>query len=225
MSRNFVITVARGFGSGGKDIGTRLADKLGIKLIDRNLLSMASIKSGISEELFGMADEKVRKRFFDFRDDKQYDYELIPPECEDFLSDKNLFNWEARVLLELSLVDSYVVIGRAADFVLRHTRNCLSVNIQAELEDCVVHTVNRTYVSEKDAVRMVKETDKYRADFYKTYTGREWRDSLNYDLCLNTSRLTREKCINIIISTAQEKFRFDLQSAADRTGEVKQCQR
>jgi cytidylate kinase len=208
--KNYVITIARGYGSGGRTIGELLAGRLGIKLIDRNLLTMASVQSGISEELFAMTDEKIRKKFYDFRDDKKFDYDLLPPENAEFLSDKNLFNWEARVLLELSLVDSFVVIGRAADFVLKHTRNCFSVNIQADFEDCVRETMDRTYVSEEDAAQMVKKNNKYRAEFYKTYTGCEWDTITNYDVCLNTSRLSRQKCVDIIINAAQVKFGFGI---------------
>ncbi|MCK9170735.1 MAG: cytidylate kinase-like family protein [Treponema sp.] len=209
-TKKFVIAIARGYGSGGKLIGSLLSEKLGIQLIDRNLLSMASVQSGISEDMFAMTDEKVRKRFYDFRDDKKFDYDVIPPESAGFLSDKNLFNWEARVLLELALVEPFIVIGRAADFVLKHTRHCFSVNIQADYEDCVKEISERMYVSEEEAAQMVNKNDKYRAEFYKTYTGQEWNNITNYDMCLNTSKLSRRKCVDIIINAAQTKFGFSV---------------
>ena len=215
MGKKYVITIGRDFGSGGKEIGTKLAKTLGIKLIDRNLLEMASIKSGVSEDFFNLADEKVRKRFLDFHDDKVFDYNLITPESDEFLTDKNLFNWQARVLLEMSLAESFVVIGRAADFVLRSTKNCLSVNIQSTFDDCVKSVMDRTCVSKKEAIQTIKKTNKYRRAFYKTYTGQKWDTALNYDICLNTSRINRDTCIDIIIDTAEHKFGFPIRLGND----------
>ncbi len=210
MENKYVITIARDYGSGGKEIGTKLAEKLGIELIDRNLLEMASIKSGISEEYFNMADERVRKNFFDFRDDKVFDYEIITPENEEFLSDKNLFNWQARVLLEMSLAQSYVVIGRAADFILKYTKNCMTVSVQSNFEDCVESVMKRTFISKKEATQLVRKTNKYRSDFYKTYTKQKWNDPLNFDLCLNTTRIKRDTCVEIIVDAAERKFGFSI---------------
>lgn len=197
--KNFVITVARGYGSGGKQIGTKLAEELGIKLIDKELLQMASIESGISEALFALADEKLKKRIFPALGRSiAKTGELLNPGDELFLTDENLFKYQAKILRLLAVSESYVVIGRAADFVLKSFPNVVSVNIQAPYEDCVRSIMERAKYERKDAEKAVKNTDKHRSDYYKYYTGRKWKDITNYDLCLNSERIGRDRCVQVI---------------------------
>ena len=118
MSDNFVITIARGYGSGGRTIGKLLSEKLNIPFYDRELIYMASEESGINLELFGKLDEKVRKGFFD-PPTRQYTGELIPPESNDFVSDENLFNYQAKIIKELADKEPCIIVGRCADFILR----------------------------------------------------------------------------------------------------------
>ena len=114
----FVITVARGYGSGGKTIGKMLAEDLGVKYYDMELLRLASDESGINEHLFAEADEKLKTpRLFKPRK-SAYTGEVIPPDSEDFVSDQNLFNYQAKVIRDLAEKESCVIIGRCADFVL-----------------------------------------------------------------------------------------------------------
>ncbi len=204
---NYVITIARGYGSGGKQIGKKLAESLSIRMIDRELLQMASVESGISEELFTLADEKLNKKNLSFAGNiRKYTGSILRPEDEEFVSDENLFNFQARILVFLASRESFVVIGRAADYVLKDFPNVLSVSIQAPYEDCVRSIVLRAMLEEKEAEKAVKKIDKYRSDFYKYYTGRDWKDTANYDLCLNSSRLGRDKCAEAIKACARLKF-------------------
>lgn len=118
MNDKFVITIARGYGSGGRTIGKLLSKKLNIPFYDRELIYMASEESGINIELFGKTDEKVRKGFFDPPTCK-YTGELIPPESGDFVSDKNLFNYQAKIIKELADRESCIIVGRCADFYFK----------------------------------------------------------------------------------------------------------
>ncbi len=203
---NFVITIARGYGSGGRQIGKKLAEELGIRMIDRELLQMASSESGISEELFALADEKLKKKAPFGGAVRKYTGEILRPEDQEFISDENLFNYQARVLVFLACKESFIAIGRAADYVLRDFPNVLSVNIQAPYEDCVRSITKRFMMSDREAEKAVKNIDKYRAGYYKYYTGKDWKDPANYDICLNSSRLGREKCVNVIKACAGLKF-------------------
>lgn len=203
---NYVITIARGYGSGGKQIGIKAAEALGIRMIDRELLQMASAESGISEELFILADERVKKKGFSFGGASKYTGGVLKPEDEEFVSDENLFNYQARILVFMASKESFVVIGRAADYVLRNFPNVLSVNIQAPYEDCVRSIMGRFMLERKEAEKAVRNIDKYRSDFYKHYTGRDWKDTANYDLCLNSSRIGRETCVEVIKACAKLKF-------------------
>ncbi len=212
--KNYVITIARGFGSGGKAIGLALAETLDIPCYDKEILEMAAEKSGINESYFFESDEKVKSTFTSMfgkkvQAGKFKDY-TFTPENKKFTSDENLFNFQASVMRHIGNTQSCVIIGRASDYILKSYPNVLSVNIQAPLENCVHEAMNRMQIDFSDAVQIVQKSDKYRADYYYYYTGEKWNNTINYDLSLNTGRLSRELCIDIIISTAEKKFGITL---------------
>ncbi len=197
MQDKFVITIARGYGSGGRTIGKILSEKLSIPFYDRDLIYMASEESGINLELFGKADEKVKKGFFDLSDHK-YKGELIPPESSDFASDENLFNYQAKIIRELAEKESCIIVGRCADFVLKGFTNVIDVFVWAPMADCVKTVMSLEPLNEKEAEKKIKKIDKYRSDYYRYYTGRAWNDYQNYSLCLDSSRMGFEKTAEYI---------------------------
>lgn len=197
----YVITIARQYGSGGRTVGQMLAEKLGIHYYDRELLKLASDASGINEQLFGNADENVKGRFLSKIAKKVYNGELIPPDSDDFTSNDNLFNYQAKIIRELAVQEeSCVIIGRCADYVLKDYDNVLSVFVHAPKEFCLEQAAKKVNLEGRELERYVAKTDKYRADYYKYHTGREWTDARNYDLCLNSSKLGYERCVEEIIA-------------------------
>lgn len=203
--KNFVITIARGFGSGGKQIGLQIAGDLNIKLMDKELLKLASIDSGISEELFALADEKLnRKLLMQVPDREHYGY-VLTPENSRFVSDNNLFNYQVKILRMLAQTESFVVMGKAANYVLRDLPNVVSVSVQAPFADCVKAIMERSAMTEGEAARAIRRTDRYRADYHKFYTGESWKDPIHYDLSLNSARLGRDACVEIIKRTVAAK--------------------
>ena len=128
---NYVITIARGFGSGGKDVGTRLAEELGIPCYDRQLLTMASDQYGIDEGLFVDVNEKLRGKHITNRLRGIPDPKVLEPHQKDFVSDVNLFNIQAQLIRELAKTESCVIIGKCADHILRDLDNVISVYIEA----------------------------------------------------------------------------------------------
>ena len=124
---NFVITIARQYGSGGRTIGEELAKKLGISYYDKDIIRMASEESGIHEQLFGRADENVSTKQRFFAKSGIYKGELIPPQSKDFTSDENLFNYQAKVIRQLAETESCVIIGRCANMILKDYSNVLRV--------------------------------------------------------------------------------------------------
>lgn len=193
--QNFVISITRTCGSGATSIGKILASNLGVELYDRNLLRLASDESGISQELFARADEDQKKSLLFRASQKAYTGGLIPPEKEDFTSNNNLFNYQAKVLRELADVSSYVVIGRAADYVLSDKPNLqlVRVFIYASREKCIQKEMNRQKIDWKKADKFITKTDRYRRDYYRYFTGHEWENMQNYDLCINTTSMTFEQ--------------------------------
>lgn len=116
-----VITIARSYGSGGKTLGNLLAEDLGINCYSREILRMASDESGINEALFGEVDEKMKKSplLFNILKKNPYKGGVLPPESSDFVSDDNLFNYQAKVIKDLAAQESCIIIGRCADYVLK----------------------------------------------------------------------------------------------------------
>ncbi|MFV0529702.1 MAG: AAA family ATPase [Lachnospiraceae bacterium] len=201
-----VITIARQYGSGGKTIGEMLAKELDIPCYNREILRMASEESGISEQLFGQIDEKLNVGILHKLVKKAYDGELIQPEEEGFVSQDNLFNYQAKIIKELARQESCVIIGRCADYVLRDNENVARIFIHADEEFCMARALERNSLSAKDMKKYIARTDKYRAVFYKYYTGNEWSDARNFDLCINSGRLGFERSVEEIRSYLGIRF-------------------
>ena len=187
-----IITIARQYGSGGKTIGQMLANDLGIPFYSREILRLASDDSGIREELFNQADEKLRSNPLFGASKKVYTGGLISPESDDFVSSENLFNYQAKVIKELAEKGSCVIVGRCADFVLKDRADVVSVFVHAPADYCMERAMERNDMSRKEMEKFIAKTDKYRGDFYHYYTGNVWNDARNYDLCLKSSKLRFE---------------------------------
>lgn len=201
MDQRFVITIARGYGSGGKTIGRMLAEELGIHYYDRELLRLASEDSGISEAIFAGADENFKRTSLFKTARGVYTGEVIPPDSEDFISNENLFNFQAKIIRKLAETESCVIIGRCADYVLRDMEHVLRVFVHAPFEDCVKSACKlHPALSDDDMRRFILKTDKRRANYYTYFTGRDWKDADNYDLCINSSDLNWEKCVALVKS-------------------------
>ena len=195
---NYIITIARGYGSGGRTIGKMLANELGINFYDREILRLASDDSGINEQLFANADEELKGSLLYKIAKSVYKGEVIPPDSDKFVSNDNLFNYQAKILRELADKESFVAIGRCADYVLKDKKNVIKIFVHAPLEHCVDVVMDMSSMSRKEVEQFILKTDKHRAEYYKHYTGHDWNDARNYDLCLNTKELSFDKCVEIV---------------------------
>lgn len=201
----FIVTIARGFGSGGRTIGKMLSEKLGIKFYDKDLIRIASDVSGINEALFGQNDEKTKSGVFN--KPGVYKGEVIAPGKSGFISEENLFNYQAMVIKQIAEEGSCVIVGRCADYVLRDNPAVVRVFIFADEENCIKNAAEvRGITGRKEAIKIISSTDKERAAYYKAHTGREWIDARNYDLCLNSGNLGFEKCVDIISGFIKTKL-------------------
>lgn len=201
----FTVTIARGFGSGGRTIGKMLSERLGVKFYDKDLIRIASDVSGINEALFGQNDEKTKPGLFG--KPGVYKGEVIAPDKSGFTSEENLFNYQAMVIKQIAAESSCVIVGRCADYVLRDDPSVVRVFIYADEENCVRNVAEvRGITDRKEALKTIASTDKERAAYYKAHTGREWIDARNYDLCLNSGNLGFEKCVDIIVDFIKTKL-------------------
>ena len=205
--KNYVITVARGFGSGGKQIAVALGKELGIPCYERQILTMASQKSGINENLFAEVDEKLRGSYLTKMLTSVPNVNIIEPSEKGFTSDNNLYKIQCEIIKSLARTESCIIVGKCADYVLKEYPNVTSVYIEAPRVDCVRSIMEKMSVTEEEAHRLIRKTDKYRASYYKYYThGGEWTNPVNYDMTLNSARIGREKCVKVIKDYIKTKF-------------------
>ncbi len=206
MRKNVVITIARQYGSGGRTVGEMLANDLGIHYYDKELSKLASEESGISEGLFLEVDEKRRSRGFLRTPVNVYKGEVIGPDSKDYTSEDNLFNLQAASIKKLAETQSCVIIGRAANFVLKDYDNVLSVFVHAPHDFLMEQAGKVQPLKGKELEKFIAREDSYRAEYYHHHTGQIWTDAMNYDMCLDSSRLGFEKTVEAI--KAQMKVRF-----------------
>ncbi len=209
---NFVITIARGFGSGGKHIGLALSKALDIPCYDSQILAMASNYSGINKDLFFQVDEKLRGYHLIKRIMKANNKDdIVEPTEKSFMSDVNLYNIQAKIIRELGKNQSCIIIGKCANHLLRDYDNVISVYVEAPRAACVKSIKERLGVDDDEANKMIYQTDRYRADYYKYYTGGEvWTNPVLYDLTLNSDRIGRDKCVELIVEYLKIKFGADI---------------
>lgn len=207
MKRNYVITIARSFGSGGRTIGTLLSERLDIPCYERQILAMASDKSGIDEHLFVDADERRNGSLISRKLKTMPFSSVIDAKEKEFTSDNNLFNIQKDIIIKLAKTESYIVIGKCADFVLRPYDHVISVFVDASKEFCIQNIMERSNVSEQRAETLYKKINKYRSEYYNYYTfGKEWKDPLNYDIYLNSGEIGFQDCAEIIADYAKRRF-------------------
>ena len=203
---HFVIAVTRTCGSGGTTISKMLAEAYGINRYDRKLLRLASEDSGINEELFAKADEDKKKSILYRVQRKVYHGEVIPPESNNFLSDQNLFNYQAKVLKELAKRESYICVGRACDYILKDYGRVLKVFIYAPEKICIEREAKRQGISLEDARKYVQSNDRFRKKYYQYHTNKKWESPYNYDLCINTAEISYEDSVHLIQVLVKQKF-------------------
>ena len=197
---NYVITFARGFGTGGKEIASKLAKELGVHCYENRILTLASQLSGLDEKLFEEVNEKVRTNggFSSFLKGLPRSRQYISRN-EKFVSDDTLFEYQKKIIENLADTESCVIVGKCADWVLRGRDNVVSIYIEAPRDFCIKRTMEHMGVTEETANATIEHTDKYRADYYKYYThGNYWTNPVNYDLTLNSEKVGVDNCVKVI---------------------------
>ena len=197
---NFIVTFARGFGTGGKEIASMLAKDLGIHCYENRILTLASQMSGLDEKLFLDINERIRSNggFTGFLKGLPRSRQYIARN-EKFVSDDRLFEYQSQIIRNLADQESCVIVGKCADYVLKGRKNVVSIYIEAPRAFCLERTMQRMKVSADVAAATIENTDKYRADYYKYYTkGNYWTNPVNYDMTLNSEKVGIAGCVKMI---------------------------
>ena len=148
--------------------------------------------------MFAQADEDVKNSLLYKVSRKVYNGELIPPESGNFVSDQNLFNYQAKVVNDLAEKESYVIVGRCVNYVFKDRPNTLRVFIHAPWEFRVEQASQKISGSREDVEKFLLKDDKRKQDYYRKFAGGQWSDATNYDLCLNSGKLGFDKCVDAI---------------------------
>ncbi|BDC97589.1 cytidylate kinase (plasmid) [Treponema saccharophilum] len=195
-----MVTFARGFGTGGKEIASKLAKELGIHCYENRILTLASQMSGLDEEIFREVDEKIRNKggFASFLRGLPKAKSYIARN-EKFVSDDKLFEYQSKIIENLAETESCVIVGKCADYVLRGNPRVVSVYIEAPRAFCLKRTMEKMGVTEEVAAATITQTDKFRADYYEYYTGGNyWTNPVNYDITLNSEKVGIEGCVDMV---------------------------
>lgn len=192
-----IITISREFGSGGRTIGREVANRLGIPFYDKELVEKIALESGFApkfvEENGEHAPGKSRLSY-------AFAHQGVPGVMNGLSTADFLWSIQCGTILQLAEDGPSVIVGRNADYILKDRTDCLHVFIHAD-DDFRADRIVRLYgESEKRPEARLAEKDKRRAINYQHYTGRTWGMAQNYDLCLNSSHLGIEKCVEIILS-------------------------
>lgn len=200
-----VITLGRQLGSNGKLIGKALAEKLGYKFYDKDLIARVAKESGLSENLFDEMNEKPTSSLL---------YSLVMGvqsskglyyQYNDMLNGDSLFRLQADVIKSIANEGPCIIVGRCADYILRDNPSLIKLFLYASTEERVKTLMVRDNMSEKEARSAVNKADKRRSNYYNFYTNNSWGNVNNYHLCLDTASLTQDKCVDFLYSYIKER--------------------
>ena len=202
MDKHYCICVGRKFCSGGRNIAQLVADRLGIKVYDRDLLKKASSESGFSEKFFDEADEEKTRTGLRALFMNHMGGTLL---SNNYLSNESIFHMQSEAIKRIHEQEDCVFIGRCSDYVLRDSDRLLNVFIAATTDDRVERVCRHAQeeMTPSKALSLIEDIDRKRASYYNYFTGRTWGDPANYDICLNSTVLGYEKCAEIIVEMAK----------------------
>lgn len=205
----FVITIGRQLGSGGRILGQQLAQRLNIAYYDKIVLSQAAEDTGLGRNVFHHSNDK--KGFL-----RQFIGAVQPfVGGGDFyashqLTEENLFTLQSGVIRKVANERPCVIVGRAADYILREHANCVKIFITANHEDRVRRVMDQKKVDYKNAVKIINQVDNQRSSYYNFHTDVTWGSAEAYDLCINISALGAEETLNVITDFVCRKLQIEL---------------
>ena len=202
---NTIITIGRQFGSGGREIGYMVADKLGIKLYDKEMLQRAAQDSGICEELFESHDEKPSNSFLYSLVMDTYSMGYSGSTYNDMPINHKIFLAQFDAIKKIANEGQCILVGRCADYALEGYPNLLSVFIHADLDARIKRIAKKYDLTDAKAKDLIIKTNKKRASYYNYYTDKRWGDADSYDVCLDSSVLGLEGTAEAIIKLIEVK--------------------
>ena len=201
----FAINIGRQLGSGGRAIGRLLADSMGARYLDRELLTLAADRSGLSPEIFERTDE--HKGFLHTLAGSLFPaFSAHTGYYDESVNDDTLFRLQSEAIRRAAQEAPCIIIGRCADYVLRDMPRTVNVFVVDDRRDSIARLCRMNNITEAEAARRIDKDDQRRAEYYNFYTQQRWAAAETYDLCLNTSLFGIERTAEIIRQFAEEKL-------------------
>ena len=201
MDGRTVITIGREFGSGGHEIGMKLAERLGIKCYDKELLEHAANDSGICKELFEHHDEKPTNSFLYSLVMDTYSFGYSSSGFSDMPMNHKIFLAQFDAIKKLAGEGPCVMVGRCADYALADWNDCFSIFVHADLDWRINRIASKHGKTPKEAKDMITKTDKSRASYYNYYTNKKWGAARSYNLCIDSGKLGIDYATEAIIES------------------------
>ena len=200
-----ILTIGRQYGSGGREIGQKLASAFGINYYDKELMAEAAKSSGLSREFFEKADEKVASSLA-YAYSVGFPYMGLFTPYADVLSNDGLFKFQSEAIRKIADKGSCVMVGRCADYILRDYPKCYSVFIHNTKENRIKRIMDSQHVTEEQAKELMIKTDKSRAAYYNYYTNKAWGVAASYDLSINVAVLGIDATVSFIKNFVEQKM-------------------
>lgn len=197
--KNYVITIGRQFASGGREIGRMLADQLGIAFYDAPHLREKAKEMGVDEGIFNLYDEKPSRSFL-------FSAAMDPYSVNSAVSEGRVIEAQRKVITNAVNEGSCIIVGRRADKILEDNENLVSIFIGADMQDRIARYLENEGTNLKNAKRFIERMDKERASYYNYCGDGGWGNACNYTMCFNTSKISKEKIVEIVCSYVNEKF-------------------
>jgi len=191
-----IITISREFGSGGRFIGEEVAKKLGVAYYDKDIIGKIAEQSGLSPEYIQENAELSPKKGL-------FAYAFSGRDITGKSVGDMVYEAQRKTIMEIAEKESCVIIGRNADFILKDRNDVLNVFIHGDMPEKTQRIIDLYNVEEKEAVKMMADTDKRRMTNYNFYTEQKWGKASNYTLCLNSSQLGFDRCERIIMECSK----------------------
>lgn len=186
---NFVITIGRSIGAGGLSTAKMLAEDLGIKVYDSDIIFEVAKQSGLNPDIFKKKDERIPKHrltsFFGLRSLSHGNGSIT---TDSIMNEESLFEISSKTVRDIAEKESCIIVGRCADYILRDNPRCVSIFFNAPLQDRIKRIMKAHDVTEEVALHNIEQGDKRRSTYYNYYTFKEWGNSASYDLCIDSSK-------------------------------------
>lgn len=205
MDQKIILTIGRQFGSGGREIGQKLAKVLGIAYYDKELMAVAAKESGLCEEVFEKADERASSGLA-YAFTMGYSYMGMFTPYTDILSNDGLFKLQSDAIRTLAEKESCILVGRCADYILRDDPACLSFFIHSCMESRIQRIVERQQVTVEQAKELMNKTDKSRAAYYNYYTNKSWGVASSYNFSIDASVLGVDETVAFMKSFVERRL-------------------